>query len=712
MANDLQIIGKVAPTYKGVWSASAAYERLDIVANAEKTLAYIARKAVPVGTTLTNTAYWAVILDVSDVLNTVKGAAAELDKKLSDRSTDEERMTNGHFYRIVPDSEHEMVRYTETDGVISAASAISGSGFIVCPRHLCLDFADTNSRCYLYFYDLVDGEYVPRWDILSTTTGSGLKNYMNPSSVATHMIDIPEGVYMQIAVSVGSVLFYGWDGETFGLPLSAGATIPLTNGATATLPENGSSGLTIPGSAKYVCCNSSAIFAIYGYKDGVFEEMNVATRRFWIPPQGYSFFRARLYFGTESPYSAITRTGDVSDLVVCAADMSSELPSARARKVIDACKIVSGLKWTPQKDIHVKNNEGATYKTGVEYNGVPYSSQWTSAHWVGWHVSPYTFVNAVSDIDSVMYNEVAEAWTTTGPYYGIVCSSFATLCDGWPYPQTNAGYIYDPLVVTHYTAEPPRGAVYSDLYEHCMIPERIDHTGGVNVVSVYEAARPTCGKRTRYSNIDYDADNSAYNETYLDGYMDRYGYAVHHIKASGTLDAIPYADFSDVAINICAAVPYKGDRCVHTSEDANVYINIRDDAATELILIAPDGTVSTISASAGRVDVRSLLDQDGIYTVRTDADTVEATFEYHNVEPIEYTLTNSIISFSRNDFWYASCSLRGDVLFEGVETCSVPCSADGDYSAWSSGGRYVSKANCVFYKGQYGAYAVTAITAE
>jgi len=729
-------LGRIRPVYKGTWNASTAYTALEMVKSTDGRKTYIALKNVPAGTALTNTSYWASVLDVSDVIEAVEAATSDaraaesrLDEKLELTSTDLERMTDGHFRRIPLDTDHDVVRYYETSGgEVVAYSAIKGSDYIKCPRHLCIHFSDANARCFLYFYRLVGSEYVVAWDIYKTegepnsTTGNKTLNYLSAGNTKTYMIDIPEDVYMQAAVYVADVNLYGWDGEPFGVPVSADPTIKTASGGNYPLNEGGSSGIVIPGNAEFVCCGDSSLFAIVGYKDGEMEILDdSAKRRFWVPPKEYDFFRARLYFGSESDQS-ITRVGDASDLVSIVTDNRSELPSARARKVVEACQKVCGMKWTPKSNFFLyklsADDETGRYsfKSGVEYNGIPYGSQWFSTHYVGWHVSPHTYINAISDTESAIYKETVRSWPdietnkNVVSYYGIVCSAFAAMCDGWPYPQTNAGFVYDPMVTLSFAANPPLGAIFSNLDDHCLIPERVDHVGDVDAVGVYEAANPVCGKRTRYSNIDIDADECSFNSAFLDGYLDGYGYVAHHIKASGTLDSVPYANFDDVDIVAAGALPYKGDRCVYTSEDEHVYINIKDSSAATLVLTAPNGTTKSISISgASRIDIEDYLSTDGIYYVHTDTNSTQSTFEYHTVngdtvEPITYTLTGGVISFSRNDFWYAMCVLRGDKFFTGGEWCAVPCRTDGDYSDWSRDGHSISSAKCVFYKGEYGAY--------
>lgn len=713
MAIDFTKIGRVSPVYKGIWSSARSYERLDIVSAADRTMAYIARKDVPAGAALADADYWAPVLDVKDVISAVRGAATTIDIKMDERTADVERISGGHFRPVVLDKEHDMRTYKDVEGEIVEGSATLGSGYILCPKYLCLDFGGADARCYLYFYDLVDGEYVPRWDILSSTTSTGAKNYINENSRHSNVFKIPEGVFMQVSVAAGTMRMYGWDGEAFGMPLSTDESMRSTGGTNGIMNSEGSSGLVIPGAAKYVCCKDSAIFSIWGYRDGELHAIDTAhARRFWVVPTGYEWFKARVYFSEEPPYPAVTYIGDISDRVSVIVDTTSEKASGRAAKVIEACRQTAKLRWTPKKTLFVRNDSGATFKPGVEYNGIPYSSQWTTAHFVGWHISPHTFVNAMNDEESVMYKEVADAWGTTALYYGTVCSSFAAMCAGWPYPQTNAGFVYDPDIDISFTADPPRGAVYSDLFSHCLIPERVDFMRDVHAVSMYEAWRPVSGRRTRYSNIDNAIDPSGYSSASLGGYLDAYGYIAHHVRASSMPEAVPYADFDNVQIVNAAVLPYKGDRCVHTSEDANVYINIKDPAAVEMFVTAPDGTEFIVQiAGIAQVDVKRYLTQDGIYYLRTDTNAERASFEYRSVTPVEYTVTDGVMAFKRNDFWYAMVSMRGDRLFDGAEACAMPCRADGDYSDWSVNGRYVAYAYCVFYKGTYGAYPVSVVKA-
>jgi len=70
--------GKVRMTPKGVWSPQTEYEILDTVVNTDLSTYYIAKQDVPVDTLLTNTDYWEVIIDVSDLVENIEGEVEEL----------------------------------------------------------------------------------------------------------------------------------------------------------------------------------------------------------------------------------------------------------------------------------------------------------------------------------------------------------------------------------------------------------------------------------------------------------------------------------------------------------------------------------------------------------------------------------------------------------------------------------------------------------
>ena len=58
------LVGRIRPVYKGMWSADTAYTALETVTSADGHAAYIAVKDVPAGIQLSNEEYWGVLVDV------------------------------------------------------------------------------------------------------------------------------------------------------------------------------------------------------------------------------------------------------------------------------------------------------------------------------------------------------------------------------------------------------------------------------------------------------------------------------------------------------------------------------------------------------------------------------------------------------------------------------------------------------------------------
>ena len=61
--------GKVRMTPKGVHNSALSYSILDLVSNQDKSIYYIAKQDVPAGTSISNTNYWDIVVDMSDVID-------------------------------------------------------------------------------------------------------------------------------------------------------------------------------------------------------------------------------------------------------------------------------------------------------------------------------------------------------------------------------------------------------------------------------------------------------------------------------------------------------------------------------------------------------------------------------------------------------------------------------------------------------------------
>ena len=72
---DWNTAGKVRIVPKGLWKNNVTYEVLDTVYDESKQKYYIAKQTVPSGTLLTNTNYWEIVVDISDVVEAANEAA-------------------------------------------------------------------------------------------------------------------------------------------------------------------------------------------------------------------------------------------------------------------------------------------------------------------------------------------------------------------------------------------------------------------------------------------------------------------------------------------------------------------------------------------------------------------------------------------------------------------------------------------------------------
>lgn len=122
MAKEWSNIGRVSPCPKGVWSSSTAYQRLDIVTNADKTKGYIAKKDVPAGTALTNATYWLPILDVSSVVSAVREATMEANSIVDGKANALAATAAGNPVDVYPDAGSIL------KPVLTFGPAMAGSG--------------------------------------------------------------------------------------------------------------------------------------------------------------------------------------------------------------------------------------------------------------------------------------------------------------------------------------------------------------------------------------------------------------------------------------------------------------------------------------------------------------------------------------------------------------------------------------------------------
>ena len=622
------------------------------------------------------------------------------------------RYSDGHFFRIYAEQTNTMQLYREDNGVVTVESTTKGSDFIKCPKYLCFEFPNASTVCRINFYDLADGKYTPRWDIVNILYGP-YKNYVRLESAREQhkfCVEIPEGVYMQFSAP-DTVKLFAWDGVAFGMPVQADCSYPKTNGTYSAFSLSGDFGVTLPGTAKYIIATGCDMYVVHGYKGGssTVAHKSYATK-FLKLPEGYDYFRLRAVpEGDAVKHPA----GNINDMISIVVKTEAEKPAGRALEIIKNCEKVCNIRWTPAAELKINSKTSLTFKAGIEYKGIPYGSCWRTAHFVGWHVSPHTFVNAANDPDSIFFKESVDDGEVKAPYYSLVCSSFATMCSGWPYPQINGGYFYDKNVELYWSDKPPIGSVFTNI-GHVVIPARIDYMENSVAVTAYESMKPTSQRSTRTSTVKAADDIGYYDTVAGDRYYNGYGWVAFNSLSNPYMENIvPYigGTHADTTVINGDARPYKGDKSVYTSAEPSVIINIKDTSAETLYLENESETVSINLDGAKQIDVKPYIKSDGLYSVYTEKNETHEHFEYRTVNAIHYKMINGVPVLDSKDFWYVMFMMYGDPRNKGNGKATAQLPED-DYSYLIKNGATCGSVYSAFKKGAYGAYAIPVVRDE
>ena len=596
---------------------------------------------------------------------------------------------------------------------------------------------NNDPRIYMYFYNLVNGAYVRNDNILYHVTSTDYLNKFSPAVLGNRVLEIPDGTYMQISDPTGQDFeVYGWDGEHIGSEICG-------NAYNATVYNKNETTVLLPGNATMVFAKSFATKAVYGEPEGipgaldlVYSNAGNQGRMCVTLPSGYNFFVVRCQkivpLTANTTYVTMRNAvynGNLNDEISCiCGDIDyCAVPSLRATKAIKAAEaITGGIKWTALKQMTGYSNEYAYYKD-VLYTGAPYVSVWRGPNELGYHISKQTFINAANDLDSAFYKE--SSYNHQSPGYGLVCTTFAELCNGWPYPIVTNALGYHPDVVVQYTDDLIPGMMLWNDAGHVVLPEMVLKAGNTQEYIVYEGVNPST---TRIARLDTRHDPNFYtsgNGTFHSyEYLHKYIYACTHKSAKG----YPYGMYNIYAGMLIngSARPYRGDRSVMTNL-SGVKINIKDANATKLYLqkctrvtrmtiteptdylgdrfIKTDDAPIEIDITGTQMTIDSSLLTDGaFYGCYTDTDSIMEYFEYHAVTAGTYSKTGSNFVFDVDrPFWYAIFD-RATEQISGVEMwVSIPYVSSGDYSKYRQAFNPAENVAAVaFVKGTLGAYVI------
>lgn len=118
----MQKLGRIRPVYSGEWNSGKAYTALEMVRTPDGGLSYIAQKDVPAGTPLNNGEYWAVVLDVREVLEAAENAADRINNVMDVKANALAASATGNPVQFSPD-EHSIIK-----PVLTLLPVQSGSG--------------------------------------------------------------------------------------------------------------------------------------------------------------------------------------------------------------------------------------------------------------------------------------------------------------------------------------------------------------------------------------------------------------------------------------------------------------------------------------------------------------------------------------------------------------------------------------------------------
>lgn len=248
---------------------------------------------------------------------------------------------------------------------------------------------------------------------------------------------------------------------------------------------------------------------------------------------------------------------------------------------------------------------------GVPIEGVIYSSVRRNEKYVGFNISPETFISAVANPDSVVYTDPIEG---TGQnvhcFYGIVCSCFAsyvhnlhyrTPCIKWPeipgISEVDLSRLENIKLCDLVLDVKTHIGVITDI-------ER-DVDGKIHYITVTESALPKI-RTTRFTPEEF---RTAWIETGFKIYRN----ANLHSVTYAPIPFVHIDDDPDVEPFINKAIMLdRGNRANYLKGDEPVKISVFDERCTAVEVTWPDGTVAEFPATDGKVMLAP--EQRGFYS--------------------------------------------------------------------------------------------------
>lgn len=287
----------------------------------------------------------------------------------------------------------------------------------------------------------------------------------------------------------------------------------------------------------------------------------------------------------------------------------------------------TNIKWTPKKAT-IQKASATTKFAASEQLGLPYSSVWEWAKFVGYNVSLHTFMTALNNPYSLMYTECVRYgysqsaygisyWgaQNTGPYYGVVCSGYCGYSLGIPAPYATfqlAG-LSEMEVVYDQSAN---GLQLGDIVwqsGHTRIVKEVWRKNGLTTkVHLAEAVQPLTKDDDIMTATEFNTLLASIN-----GIIYRYKDMYKNIKYTPS----PYVAVGDETPE---TVTYNNDICTFAGDKATfaegdlIYIHCLNLAYPQMEVYKDDVLIDTITLAS---DSRAALTEDGLaYAVNLSND--------------------------------------------------------------------------------------------
>lgn len=597
---------------------------------------------------------------------------------------------------------------------VTSADLEGCSPITKCPKYLGWKIEGSNTRLYLYIGDhdpeiddvnfdwAVDGrieEYDVPFGIFARNTTSGLYNYM--AAANSRVVDLsgyPVAYFYYKVVNAdgedNKVTIIGFD-EFPGTESDDLAVVPnwITNSGSPQIENSSNSSyysVVLPTDSYYVIMHNHTSILHTDYVHNLFNVSYEADDGDVHVTSGASFG----YIPSNAGPALLRIPSDcpLSDLTIYTSKpVKSNLNSGRRRLAKEIGKdAINKFAFKSQKDI-LWNDSKRRMETGRPFYGVPYSSRWFNSHFVGFEVSPETALNALNDPYSIAYDGGAKTYTkdeTTGeitrtyfdpvntnenginseisddggPGYGLVCSAFALLMNGNPYPQTNRGFTFDSGFSIEKTTDINAGMLMINrgMTHVVMVDEVYDHG-----YSLLEATDPCVAKTVHTGNLEKSSyANSVTNAKFLDDYV----YSVKNCDIDGYDKNFTNFDVEVTESSVC---PWRGHKAVYgpwdkTKRGSGIGVTFKDGVTVAKLYLPgknPDNDPGIDLSNASGVhylDISEYVTIGGTYTIIPGDGSAESYFRYWNRDDVVLNFdADGKAYFSDDDVEYVYVEVEG-----------------------------------------------------